>query len=302
MKRMSKILSLLLALCLALSVSAFASAEPSAEPSGETSLAGTYTDGTHTLVINDDLTFTMEKTGLNLEAEEFTMLVTGVFSEDGTFVINGLYDGEINLVEVASADQLAADEATVAAAFAGGKVAEEGLAGTYSDGTHTLVINEDLTFTMEKTGLNLEAEEFTMLVTGVFSEDGTFVIDGLYDGEINLVEVASADQLAADEATVAAAFAGGKVGGASAGAVAPGTYTDGTNTLVIAEDMTFTMEKVGLNLEAEEFTMLVTGTVEADGTFVINGLYDGEINLIEVATADQIAADLASVQAAYQGR
>lgn len=301
MKRMSKILSLLLALCLALSVSAFASAEPSAEPSGETSLAGTYTDGTHTLVINDDLTFTMEKTGLNLEAEEFTMLVTGVFSEDGTFVINGLYDGEINLVEVASADQLAADEATVAAAFAGGKVAEEGLAGTYSDGTHTLVINEDLTFTMEKTGLNLEAEEFTMLVTGVFSEDGTFVIDGLYDGEINLVEVASADQLAADEATVAAAFAGGKVGGASAGAVAPGTYTDGTNTLVIAEDMTFTMEKVGLNLEAEEFTMLVTGTVEADGTFVINGLYDGEINLIEVATADQIAADLASVQAAYQG-
>ena len=218
MKRMSKILSLLLVLCLVLSVSAFASAEPSAEPSGETSLAGTYTDGIHTLVIADDLTFTMEKTGLNLEAEEFTMLVTGVFSEDGTFVINGLYDGEINLVEVASADQLAADEATVAAAFAGGKVAEEGLAGIYSDGTHTLVINEDLTFTMEKTGLNLEAEEFIMLVTGVFSEDGTFVIDGLYDGEINLVEVASADQLAADEATVAAAFAGGKVGGSGGAA------------------------------------------------------------------------------------
>ncbi len=169
------------------------------------------------------------------------------------------------------------------------------IAGTYSDGEHTLVINPDLTFTLEKTGQNLEGQDFVMLVTGTVTEDGVFTITGLYDGEINLVEIASADQLAADLATVEAAFAGGKAGGA----VTPGTYTDGENTLVIAEDFTFSMEKTGQNLEGQEFVLLVTGTVTEDGVFTITGLYDGEINLVEIASADQLAADLASVESAF---
>ena len=63
---------------------------------------------------------------------------------------------------------------------------------------------------------------------------------------------------------------------AEAGSLA-GTYTDGVNTLVIAEDGTFSMEKIGQNLEGAEFVLLVTGTVAADGTFTITGLYDGDI-------------------------
>ena len=94
--------------------------------------------------------------------------------------------------------------------FDGGKVKEDSLPGTYTDGEHTLIIADDLTFTMEKTGQNMEGEDFVMIVTGTFSEDGTFVIDGLYDGEINLVEIASEDQIQADHDTVQKAFDGGK--------------------------------------------------------------------------------------------
>ena len=183
-------------------------------------------------------------------------------------------------------------------AFASGEPSGEAsseLAGTYSDGVFTLVIADDNTFSLEKTGTNMEGEEFVLLVTGTVSGDGVFTITGLFDGEINLVEVASEEQLAADLATVETAFAGGKVGGA----VVPGSYTDGTNTLVIADDLTFTMEKTGTNMEGEEFVLLVTGTVSEDGVFTITGLFDGEINLIEVASAEQLAADLASVEAAY---
>ena len=162
------------------------------------------------ITVNEDHTFSMEKPGKNMEGEEFVLTVTGTINEDGSFVIDGLYDGEINLIEVASEEQLKADEASVAAALAAREGEDEGLPGTYSDGEHTLIIADDLTFTMEKTGQNMEGEDFTMLVTGKFSEDGTFVIEGLYDGEINLVEVASEEQLKGDCATVQKAFDGGK--------------------------------------------------------------------------------------------
>ena len=89
-------------------------------------------------------------------------------------------------------------------------------------------------------------------------------------------------------------------GEASGEAVAPGEYTDGVNTLVIADDMTFSMEKIGQNMEGEDFTLLVTGTVTPDGQFAIDGLFDGEFNLIEVATEEQVAADLADVVAVYE--
>ena len=249
------------------------------------------------ITVNEDHTFSMEKTGQNMEGEEFVLTVTGTINEDGSFVIDGLYDGEINLIDVASEEQLKADEASVAAALAALEGEDDGLPGTYTDGEHTLIIADDLTFTMEKTGQNMEGEDFTMLVTGKFSEDGTFVIEGLYDGEINLVEVASEEQLKADYETVQKAFDGGKVKDDAL----PGTYTDGEHTLIIADDLTFTMEKTGQNMEGEDFTMLVTGKFSEDGTFVIEGLYDGEINLVEVASEEQLKGDYATVQKAFEG-
>ena len=217
MKRFSSILALIVALCMILSVGAFASGEPSGSPEPASGIAGTYSDGEHTLVIADDLTFTLEKTGQNLEGEDFVMLVTGTVTEDGVFTITGLYDGEINLVEVASEEQLAADLATVEAAFAGGKVGGGVVPGSYTDGTLTLLIADDMTFTMEKTGQNLEGEDFVMLVTGTVTEDGVFTITGLYDGDINLVEVASEEQLAADLASVEAVYAAGSASGEPSG-------------------------------------------------------------------------------------
>ena len=80
MKRFHSILAVIIALCMILSVGVFASGEPSgsgepggsAEPSAEAGgIAGTYPNGEYTLVIADDLTFTLEKTGQNLEGVEF---------------------------------------------------------------------------------------------------------------------------------------------------------------------------------------------------------------------------------------
>ena len=123
-----RIAALLLALAMLCAVSVFASGEPSAAPSGEPAAAvepGTYSDGVNTLVIADDMTFTMEKTGQNMEGTDFVLLVTGVVGADGSFTITGLYDGTINLMEVASADQVAADLASVESAYRGGKASQE---------------------------------------------------------------------------------------------------------------------------------------------------------------------------------
>lgn len=174
--------------------------------------------------------------------------------------------------------------------------------GTYTDGTCTLIIAEDMTFTMDKTGQNMDGAEFVLTVTGTVDAAANFTITGLFDGELNLIDMATEDQIAADLASVQAVYAAAAAApSAEAGAVTPGTYTDGINTLIIADDMTFTMDKTGLNMDGAEFVLTVTGTVDAAGNFTITGLFDGELNLIEMATAEQIAADLASVQAAYQG-
>ena len=76
----------------------------------------------------------------------------------------------------------------------------------------------------------------------------------------------------------------------------PGTY----GALVIADDMTFTMEQAGENMDGAAFTLLVTGYVE-NGEFVIDGLYDGEINVGELATEEQLAGNYAALYEAYNG-
>ena len=95
---------------------------------------------------------------------------------------------------------------------------------------------------------------------------------------------------------IAPAAGSGEPSGNAAGGIVPGTY----GALTVNPDMTFTMQKTGQNLEGAEFVLTVSGVVE-NGEFVLTSLSDGMVELIEMATEDQKAADLASVYAAYNG-
>lgn len=101
---------------------------------------------------------------------------------------------------------------------------------------------------------------------------------------------------------VSPADGSGEASGAApaAGGIAPGTYTDGVNTLVIADDLSFVMDMAGENMDGGSFTLTVKGTA-ADGDFVITGLFDGDLDLMELASEDQIAGNYAAVQSAYNG-
>lgn len=202
MKRISTILILVLSLCLLLSLVAFASGDPSGEASGEAGavVPGTYTDGEYTLVIADDYTFSMDKTGENMDGAAFVLTVTGTVTEDGVFTITGLFDGELNLAELATEEQLAADLASVEAVYAAATASGEP-AGD-------LVVNEDGTFVLETVGTNMDGAEFSKTITGILNDDGSFTLTGIYDGDLNVLEMASEDQLAGDYAAVEAALAG----------------------------------------------------------------------------------------------
>ncbi len=153
-----------------------------------------------------------------------------------------------------------------------------------------LIAEDEINDTMTE---EIRENEFMPLVYAMDFE--SFPAEMIYSGMLEQGVPMTFEEFAAQYVPAA--------GGASgeAGTVAPGTYTDGEHTLVIADDMTFSMEKTGQNLEGAEFVLLVTGTVSPEGEFTITGLFDGDINLIEVASADQVAADLASVQAAFNG-
>ncbi len=206
MKRISTVLALLLALCMVLSLGAFASGEPSGDPSGEASgeavVPGTYTDGELTLVIADDMTFTMEQTGANMEGDAFVLTVTGTVTEDGVFAVTGVFDGDLDLTELATEEQLADNLATVEAVYAAATASAEPAAGG------DIVINEDGTFVLESVGQNMDGAEFVKTITGILNADGTFTLTGIYDGDLNVLEMASEDQLAGDYAAVEAALAG----------------------------------------------------------------------------------------------
>ena len=111
MKLLQKVLAVTAAAALVLPMTAFAAEE--ALP----------------ITVNDDNTFVMEKTGQNMEGEEFILTLTGKINDDGTFVIDGFYDGDINLIDLVSEDQLKADEESVAAALAALETVEEAEAG-----------------------------------------------------------------------------------------------------------------------------------------------------------------------------
>jgi hypothetical protein len=63
-----------------------------------------------------------------------------------------------------------------------------------------------------------------LTLTGTITEDGVVTIDGMFDGDINLVELATEEQVADDIASVQAAFAAGKVGEAAGGDTSEEAY------------------------------------------------------------------------------
>ena len=73
---------------------------------------------------------------------------------------------------------------------------------------------------------------------------------------------------------------------------APGTYTDGTRTIIIGEDSTFVMTTPGQNMEGQEFELTVTGEIGEDNEISITGVFDGDLDLTELASEEQIEENI----------
>ena len=157
----------------------------------------------------------------------------------------------------------------------------------YHDGTGTVsTMSVDATSVWNATGVsNIDA--LTVAAGGVVN--GTVTVDGVE------VDVSKGGAWEGD-IVVTGAAASGEASGNAAGGIVPGTY----GKLTVNADGTFIMEKTGQNLEGAEFVLYVSGVVQGD-EFVITSLSDGAVELIEMATDDQKAADLASVYEAYNG-
>ena len=83
----------------------YAAATASGEPSGDAPAGD--------IVVNDDGTFIMQKTGTNMDGAEFAMTVTGILNDDGSVTLTGIFDGDLNVMELATEEQIAADTASV---------------------------------------------------------------------------------------------------------------------------------------------------------------------------------------------
>lgn len=160
---------------------------------------GTYTDGTSTMTLEEDGTFVITTVGQNMEGAEFTLTVKGTASEDGEIAITGVFDGDLDLTELASEEQLNENleiaKALYEIALKESAGADDGQAGTYASDKGTLEIAEDGTFVLTTKGANMEGAEFTLTVKGTVDEAGTFAITGVFDGDLDLTELASPEQL-----------------------------------------------------------------------------------------------------------
>jgi len=120
----------------------------------------------------------------------------------------------------------------------------------------------------------------------------TFPAEMLWNGMLNNGSPLTFEEWAAQQ--------GGAAAPAAAGGIMPGTYEKDGNVLVIADDLSFKMEKNGENMDGAGFQLTVVGTAQS-GEFVVTGLFDGDLDLTALATEDQIAGDLATVIATYGG-
>jgi hypothetical protein len=195
MKRMSKLFAMLLAFCMVLSVSAFASGE--AAPAAGASVEDAYVEYIHEFLLAE-LEVNSSMTIDQVEDEFMPLIEAGDYT---SFPADMVFSGMLNSGAAMTFEEFAAQYVP----------GDDGLAGTYTDGVNTLIVAEDGTFTMDKTGQNMEGEDFVLTLTGTITEAGEVTIDGMFDGDINLVELATEEQMADDIASVEAAFAAGKV-------------------------------------------------------------------------------------------
>ena len=116
MKR--KILALMTELCMLMSTVAFASAAE-----GEI----TFQDETGSISISQDGAFIATVEGKNLEGDAFDLYVIGTADENGSLTITSLTDGQVELLGLASEEQLAGDTATAQALY------EKAMAGSQAE-------------------------------------------------------------------------------------------------------------------------------------------------------------------------
>jgi hypothetical protein len=198
MKRLSKILALSLALCMVLSAGAFASGDPSGEAAGIQ--AGSYTDGVNTLVVAEDGTFTMDKTGQNMEGEDFVLTLTGTIAADGTITIDGMFDGDINLIDLATEEQMADDLASVQSALAAGAATGLSAEEAYVEYIHEFLLAE-LEVNSSMTIDQIEDEFMPLIEAGDYT---SFPADMLYSGMLNSGVAMSFEEFAAQYVPAAA--------------------------------------------------------------------------------------------------
>jgi hypothetical protein len=198
MKRLSKILALSLALCMVLSAGAFASGDPSGEAAGIQ--AGSYTDGVNTLVVAEDGSFTMDKTGQNMEGEDFVLTLTGTIAADGTITIDGMFDGDINLIDLATEEQMADDLASVQSALAAGAATGLSAEEAYVEYIHEFLLAE-LEVNSSMTIDQIEDEFMPLIEAGDYT---SFPADMLYSGMLNSGVAMSFEEFAAQYVPAAA--------------------------------------------------------------------------------------------------
>jgi hypothetical protein len=198
MKRLSKILALSLALCMVLSAGAFASGDPSGEAAGIQ--AGSYTDGVNTLVVAEDGSFTMDKTGQNMEGEDFVLTLTGTIAADGTITIDGMFDGDINLIDLATEEQMADDLASVQSALDAGAATGLSAEEAYVEYIHEFLLAE-LEVNSSMTIDQIEDEFMPLIEAGDYT---SFPADMLYSGMLNSGVAMTFEEFAAQYVPAAA--------------------------------------------------------------------------------------------------
>jgi hypothetical protein len=198
MKRLSKILALSLALCMVLSAGAFASGDPSGEAAGIQ--AGSYTDGVNTLVVAEDGSFTMDKTGQNMEGEDFVLTLTGTIAADGTITIDGMFDGDINLIDLATEEQMADDLASVQSALDAGAATGLSAEEAYVEYIHEFLLAE-LEVNSSMTIDQIDDEFMPLIEAGDYT---SFPADMLYSGMLNSGVAMTFEEFAAQYVPAAA--------------------------------------------------------------------------------------------------
>ncbi len=78
------------------------------------------------------------------------------------------------------------------------------------------------------------------------------------------------------------------------------TFQDETGSITVAPDNTFVVVKEGQNMEGNPFELYVKGSIDEEGNVTVTSLTDGQVELLEMASEEQLAGDIATVEELYQ--